>query len=190
LETAPVTGLEWSRGELAVWLRRLGADIDDGVGAGVAEPYRLVLDGAHEAAAEAFHAMSMPFDGALALVDSDDPAAATRALDILDRLGADAVAAKVRRELRAGGHSAVPARRRAQTLANPAGLTARQMEVLALLDGGLTNAELAQRLYLSAKTVDHHVSAILTKLDVTNRRDAARKARELGILESGAVAAR
>ena len=124
----------------------------------------------------------MPYDGALALVDSGDPLLAARALDILDRLGADAVAAKVRRDRRAQGVSAVPARRRSATLANPAGLTTRQTEVLRLLDGGLTNAELAERLYLSVKTVDHHVSAILTKLDVTKRRDAVRRARELGLL--------
>ena len=187
LETAPVTGLEWSRGELAVWLRRVGVAVAP---VGVAEPYRLLLSGAYEPAAEAFHDMSMPYDGALALIDSGDPAVAARALDILDRLGADAVAAKVRRELRAGGRNVVPARRRAATLANPAGLTARQTEVLRLLVDGLTNAELAQRLFLSAKTVDHHVSAILNKLDVGNRRDAVRKARELGILEVGIGSAR
>ena len=181
LATTPVGGLEWSRGELAVWLRRAGVDIDDETSAGVAEPYRLLLDGAHEAAADAFKTMTMPYETALALVDSGDPAAAARALDILDRLGANAVAAKVRRDLRARGQATVPARRRTSTLANPAGLTARQVEVLALLAEGLTNAELAQRLCLSAKTVDHHVSAILTKLGVSNRRDAARKARELKI---------
>jgi DNA-binding CsgD family transcriptional regulator len=175
----PITGLEWSRGELAVWLRRLGDSVDV---AGVAEPYQLVLDGAYEAAADDFHRRSMPYDAALALVDSGDPALAARALDILDRLGADAVAGKVRRDLRAQGVSAVPARRRSATLANPAGLTTRQTEVLRLLDDGLTNAELAERLYLSVKTVDHHVSAILTKLDVTKRRDAVRRARELGLL--------
>ena len=76
----------------------------------------------------------------------------------------------------------MPARRRATTLANPAGLTSRQIEVLRLIGEGLTNAELADRLYLSAKTVDHHVSAILTKLDVPGRRDAIRRGRELGIL--------
>jgi DNA-binding NarL/FixJ family response regulator len=65
---------------------------------------------------------------------------------------------------------------------NPAGLTARQVEVLRLMDHGLTNAELAARLYLSAKTVDHHVSAILAKLQVGNRRDAVRRAREFGIV--------
>jgi len=126
----------------------------------------------------------MPYDAALALVDSGDPANAARALDILDRLGADAVAAKVRRELRTKGVTAVPARRRTATLANPVGLTARQVEVLRLLDDGLTNVELAERLYLSAKTVDHHVSAILAKLEVNKRRDAVRKARALGILAS------
>jgi DNA-binding NarL/FixJ family response regulator len=68
-------------------------------------------------------------------------------------------------------------------LANPAGLTTRQTEVLRLLDDGLTNAELAERLYLSVKTVDHHVSAILAKLDVTKRRDAVRRARELNLLD-------
>ncbi len=76
----------------------------------------------------------------------------------------------------------MPARRRTSTLANPRGLTSREVEVLRLLDDGLTNAELAQRLYISAKTVDHHVSAILSKLHVANRRDAARAARELGLV--------
>ena len=76
----------------------------------------------------------------------------------------------------------MPARRRSSTLTNPVGLTARQVEVLRLLDEGLTNAELAERLYLSVKTVDHHVSAILAKLDVTKRRAAVRRAREIGVL--------
>ena len=181
----PVAGLEWSRGELAVWLRRVGETVD---ATGVAEPYRLLLDGAYEAAADEFHRLSMPYDAALALLDSADPSLAARALDILDRLGADAVAAKVRRDLRAKGQSVVPARRRSATLANPVGLTARQVDVLRLLDDGLTNAELADRLFLSVKTVDHHVSAILAKLEVNKRRDAVRRARQLGILTNSASA--
>jgi DNA-binding CsgD family transcriptional regulator len=185
LADGPIEGLEWSRGELAAWLRRLGDTVDT---AGVAGPYRLLLEGAYVAAADEFHRLSMPYDAALALVDSGDPANAARALDILDRLGADAVASKVRRELRTQGVTAVPARRRSATLANPAGLTARQVEVLRLLDDGLTNSELAERLYLSVKTVDHHVSAILNKLDVSKRRDAVRRARELGILGESARA--
>jgi DNA-binding CsgD family transcriptional regulator len=181
----PVVGLEWSRGELAVWMRRLGESVEAD---GVAEPYRLVLDGAYEAAADEFHRLSMPYDAALALLDSTDPAMSARALDILDRLGGDAVAAKARRDLRARGQSVVPARRRSATLANPAGLTARQVDVLRLLDDGLTNLELADRLFLSVKTVDHHVSAILAKLEVNKRRDAVRRARELGILRDSVPA--
>jgi DNA-binding CsgD family transcriptional regulator/tetratricopeptide (TPR) repeat protein len=179
LGSAPVTGLEWARGELAMWLRRIDATV---TADGVAEPYRLLFDGQFEAAAEAFHQLSTPYDAALALVDSGDPKMARRALDVLDRLGAGAVAAKVRADLRAQGARVVPAPRRATTLANPAGLTTRQVEVLRLLEDGLTNAELAERLFLSVKTVDHHVAAILTKLDVTKRRDAVRRAREVGIL--------
>ena len=179
LDNAPLEGLEWARGELAVWLRRLDGD----VGAhDVAEPYRLLLDGSFEAAADAFQRLSTPYDAALALVDSGDADLARRALDVLDRLGAAAVAAKVRRDLRSTGLTVVPARRRSTTLTNPAGLTTRQVDVLRLIGEGLTNAELAERLYLSVKTVDHHVSAILTKLDVPGRRDAIRRGRELGIL--------
>lgn len=182
LDNAPETGLEWARGELAMWLRRIDTTLSVAGLDTFAEPYRLVLDGRFEAAADAFHQLSTPYDAALALLDSGDPALSRRALDVLDRLGADAVAAKVRFDLRAAGAPAVPGPRRATTLANPAGLTTRQVEVLRLLGDGLTNAELAERLFLSVKTVDHHVSAILTKLDVTKRRDAVRRAREVGIL--------
>ncbi len=80
------------------------------------------------------------------------------------------------------------ARKRSATPANPAGLTARQVEVLHLLHEGLTNTEIADRLFLSVKTVDHHVSAILAKLEVNKRRDAVRKARDLGILTDSASA--
>lgn len=183
LESAPITGLEWARGELTMWLRRIDASGGPAVeGRTVAEPYRLLFDGHFRAAADAFQQLSTPYDAALALVESSDPKLARRALDVLDRLGADAVAAKVRFDLRAAGTQTVPAPRRATTRANPAGLTTRQVEVLRLLDDGLTNAELAERLFLSVKTVDHHVSAILAKLDVTKRRDAVRRAREVGIL--------
>ena len=178
-ETAPVAGLDWARGELAVWLRRAGHSVDP---AGIAGPYQLVIDGAYEAAADQLERLGTPYDAALALIDSGDGELARRGLDTLDRLGAEAVAAKVRRDLRAKGITAVPARRRSTTLVNPAGLTERQLEVLRLLEEGHTNTELAEQLYLSVKTVDHHVSAILSKLQVTKRRDAVKRARELGIV--------
>jgi DNA-binding CsgD family transcriptional regulator len=181
-------GLQWGRGELSSWLRRFDRDlpspvVTDGEYADVAEPFQLQLTGAFEAAAASWDRLESPYERGLALIESGDPQLCRAGLDILDRLGADAVAAKLRRDLRAAGMAAVPAPRRATTRTNPAGLTTRELDVVRLLDEGLTNGELADRLFLSRKTVDHHVSAILTKLGVTNRRDAVRAARRLGVVD-------
>jgi DNA-binding NarL/FixJ family response regulator len=71
---------------------------------------------------------------------------------------------------------------RAATAANPGGLTAREVDVLVLLSEGLSNAAIADRLVLSKRTVDHHVSAILRKLGVESRTQAGRRARSLGLV--------
>jgi ATP/maltotriose-dependent transcriptional regulator MalT len=83
--------------------------------------------------------------------------------------------------LRERGARGLPRGPRARTRANPAGLTPRELEVLALVADGLRNAEIAQRLVLSAKTVDHHVSAILRKLEVRTRGEAGAAAERLGL---------
>jgi DNA-binding CsgD family transcriptional regulator len=177
------TGLEWARGDLAVWMRRLDPAVEVKHAGSLAEPYRLQLAGQHRAAAELWASLSAPYEQAMALVDAGDPESVRAGLDLLDRLGADVVAAKVRLELRNRGVATVPSRRRSSTLDNASGLTAREVEVLRLLQAGLTNAELAERLYISYKTVDHHVSAIISKLHVRNRRDAVRVARELKLVD-------
>ena len=100
---------------------------------------------------------------------------------MLDSLGARAVAALVRARLRGTGVTGVPRGRSAATRANPAGLTARQLDVLALLTDGLTDADIAARLVISRKTAGHHVSAILAKLEVRTRGEAAAAARRLGV---------
>ena len=72
----------------------------------------------------------------------------------------------------------------ARRLANPMPLpelTDREREVLHLVADGLTNAAIAARLVVSPKTVRNHVSNILTKLQVTNRAEAAARAREAGV---------
>jgi DNA-binding NarL/FixJ family response regulator len=87
----------------------------------------------------------------------------------------------VERRLRDQGVRGVRRGPRPATRANPAGLTARELEVLALVAEGLRNAEIAERLVVSEKTVGHHVSAVLRKLEVRSRVDAGREAARLGI---------
>jgi DNA-binding NarL/FixJ family response regulator len=101
-------------------------------------------------------------------------------LTVLDSLGATPAVAIVRSRLRGLGVSRLPRRPQPGTLTNPAGLTDRQLEILRLVATGLSNAEIAQRLVVSTRTVDHHVSAILAKLGVRTRRDAAAWAADLG----------
>jgi DNA-binding NarL/FixJ family response regulator len=101
---------------------------------------------------------------------------------MLDRLGAVATASLVRRRLRRAGARGIPRGPRATTRANPGQLTDRQLEVLALLAEGSTNAEIAARLYLSQRTVDNHVAALLARLSVSSRHDALAVAAGLGLL--------
>ena len=122
-----------------------------------------------------------PYEQALALWDGGSTDDLLAALPLLDDLDARAVAALVRGRLRELGVTAVPRGRSPVTRANPAGLTARQLDVLALLVEGLSNADIAARLVISRKTADHHVSAILAKLGVRSRGEAVAAARRLGL---------
>jgi len=131
-------------------------------------------------AANAFGALGWPYDRALMLSLTDAEDALTEALETARELGAEPLARRVTERMRELGLRVPPGPRRA-TRSNPAGLTARQLEVLELLAQGLTNAEIAERLVVSPRTAEHHVAAVLTKLGAADRRDAVRRAAELGL---------
>ena len=161
----------WRLGELSLWLWRAGAL--DHAPEGVAPPYRLEIAGDWRAAAAAWERLGCPYEQALALAGGDRPAQ-LQALEILSRLGAAPAAAIVRRNLRAAGVRDIPRGPRAATKGNPLGLTAREVEILRLLAGNLTNKEIAASLRISPRTVGHHVVAVLGKLGVSTRKQAAR----------------
>jgi DNA-binding CsgD family transcriptional regulator len=171
----------WAVGELAYWRWRAGAR-DELAAELLAEPYRRSIAGEWEGAAELWRTLGCPYEEALALADGDDPVALRRALEALQALGARPAAAIVTRRLRQRGVRGVPRGPRPTTRENAAGLTRRELEVVALVAEGLRNARIAERLVVSEKTVDHHVSAILRKLDAQTRGEAAAKAAQLGLL--------
>jgi DNA-binding CsgD family transcriptional regulator len=170
-------GMSQVADEAGYWLCRAG-DLDQGELGGVADPddpYVLRGMGDWRAAAGRWEQLGCPFERAAALADADDEESLLTAVRLADDLGAVQLAAQVRRRLRAQGAKGVPRGPQPTTRANPGGLTARQLDVLELVREGLTDAEIAQRLVLSVRTVNHHVAAILIKLGVENRRDAARR---------------
>ena len=172
----------WVVGELAYWRWRAG--ILEDVPPGAAEPYTLSIHGDWRRAAECWTELGCPYDAALALADSDDEGALRQAFDRLQALGARPAAAIVARRLRERGIRGVPRGPRPSTRENPSGLTARELDVLALVAEGLRNAQIAERLVVSEKTVDHHVSAILRKLDVRTRGEASAEAARLRLTGS------
>ncbi len=168
----------WVGGDLAFWLWKLG-ELTEAPGR-IAEPYRLVMVGKPVDAAAIWQAKGIPYERALALMD-DDETTQLEALEIFETLGATTVAAKQRQALKNQGVS-VPRGKRRETRRHGAGLTARQAEVLQLLDESLTNIEIADRLFVSPRTVEHHVAAVLTKLDSSTREEAVTQAHAEGLL--------
>ena len=137
--------------------------------------------GDHRGAAAAWRRIGRPYDAALALAWSSDEVALKDALAGLEELCAPAAATAVRRRMKELGVKAIPRGPRAATRAAPAGLTPREQEVLALLADGLPDREISERLFISERTVHHHVSAVLSKIGVSSRTAAAREAARMGI---------
>jgi DNA-binding CsgD family transcriptional regulator len=168
----------WFAGEFALCLSCAG--VLEEAPAVCAEPYAHEIAGRWREAAAAWRALECPYEEARSLALGDATAQA-EALAIYDRLGARPVADYLRRCMRAAGMRGVPRGARAATRDNPHGLTAREMEILALLCEDLRNAEIAERLHRSVRTVDHHVESIYAKLGVDSRARAIETARQAGL---------
>lgn len=172
------SGFVWPSGALTFWMWRLG--LLPTIPEGVTQFYRQIMEGDSAAAAAFWGARGLPYDQALALMHGDQPAR-LEALRILEDLGATATANRLRAALLDAGVRAPRGRSRA-TREHAAGLTARQAEVLHLLAEDLTNTQIADRLFVSHRTVENHVAAVLMKLDVPTRHAAVDAARDRGLL--------
>ena len=168
---------------MALWMRRLGRTAQ----AVDIEPFGSQLTGDGARAAALWDRLGYRYEAALALLDTKEDTHLRESLTRLVDLGADAAARRVRQTMRDLGIRSIPAGARTATKAHPRGLTAREQEILELLSQGQSNEEIAASLFISVRTVEHHVSAILGKLGATTRKDAAKEARKLRLIHSDRI---
>lgn len=178
LDEGLTLGAPWPSGAFAFWMWKLG--YLDHAPPGTADFYGWILKGEPHRSAEFWRSRRIPYEEGLALMhgDTDDQLEAVR---IFDDLGANATAKRVRRMLSDRGVKAPRGKSKA-TKNHAAGLTARQAEVLDLLAKNYSNIEIADELFVSTRTVENHVSAVLMKLDVPTRELAVKEAEARGIL--------
>ena len=156
-------------GQLGLWLARAGRISEPPPGS--ADYFARWIAGDHLEAAVLLDELGCTYEAAAALADSADTAAQRKAWTVFDQLGAAPMTERVGDELRRRGVR-LPTRRVAS--ADPELLSGREREVLQLVAAGFSNPQIAAALYISRKTAEHHVSAILGKLGVTTRPEARR----------------
>ena len=177
----------WQLGMILFWIWKAGGEISKTEGdefrSHIPLCFTEMMGGDPQAAAAEWERLGCPYERALALAEGsvEDQKVA---LGIFEQLGAHPAERALRARLHLEGIKGIPKGPRPGTRANPEGLTAREMEILALLVDGLSNADISAQLSISLKTVDHHVSTVLAKLNVHSRLEAAAAARQKNIFPS------
>ncbi len=168
----------WFVGEMSWWLWRAGVEVE--LPDYAALPYALQIAGQWLEAASAWRDLACPFEEARALAEGDNDSQ-REALSIFERLGTSPAADALRQRLHAAGVRGLMRGPHTATREHPFGLTTRELQVLQLLCKGLRNAEIAQRLSRSVRTVDHHLAAVFAKLGVDSRVAAIHAAQHVGL---------
>lgn len=174
--------IRWEVGQLALYLWRANRLPETRTPLPLAVERQIAGD--WRAAANEWERLGCPGQQAMALADAGEAEGLLEALALFARLGSEAGGALVRRRMRSLRIRGIPRGERPSTRRNPARLTTRQLEILALVCEGRRDAEIAAQCFLSTKTVGHHVSAILGKLGVRTRGEASAAARAKGIFTS------
>ena len=173
----------WFAGELLSWLKLAGENVT--MPDWIASPFAMQIAGDWKGAASQWRKGGFPYEAANALAQSDDEISQREGLAELERLGAEPAAKRARRHMREMGVKGIPRGPHESTRSNSAGLTRREIEIVQLISDGLRNNEIAERLFLSPKTVDHHVSSVLSKLGVKARAQVRGEAEKRGLLKNG-----
>ncbi len=172
-------GIMMENSELAAWLLRARKHVlplptlFDG--------YRYQTEAAAQKAAAIWVQLGCPYDQGLALFEGGE-SDKRKALAIIQALGAEAVYQKLKRQLRSAGVKSIPRGAHKTTQTNKARLTGRELDVLKLVKQDMHDKEIAATLFISIKTVGHHISSILFKLDVDSRTKAVKEAVRLGVI--------
>ena len=169
----------WLNSEADFWLKKTRG-LELGLPA-LFEPYHYLSEGKTAGAVDYWKEKGCPYETVFALFAGGEDQK-REALMILQTLGAEAVYQKLKSEMRSSGIRKIPRGLRSSTMSNPAQLTSRELDILQLLKTGASNKEIAAKLFISTKTVDHHISSILFKLDAPSRIKAIGEATKLGIL--------